>query len=135
MQQPAWGLTLVLLAVLNVYFSQAATIGTSTTGSVAVLTASAEVRVSTCNTVPKKDHAACTVGNESLERILRLVCGLQVSYRVGTGGSCGFGPIGDPYPDSAILSIRSSSPVVAKLPESGCGACIQLTCSDQVGIH
>ncbi|CAL8466633.1 g6169 [Coccomyxa elongata] len=97
MQQPAWGLTLVLLALLNVHFSQAATIGTSITGSVAVLTASAEV-----------------------------------SYRVGTGGSCGFGPIGDPYPDSAVLSIRSSSAVVAKLPESGCGACIQLTCVDQV---
>ncbi|BDA41084.1 probable Expansin-B17 at N-terminal half [Coccomyxa sp. Obi] len=96
MQQPAWGLTVVLLAVLNVHFIQAATIGTSSTGSVAVLTASAEV-----------------------------------SYRVGTGGSCGFGPIGDPYPDSAVLSIRSTSAVVAKLPESGCGACIQLTCTDQ----
>ena len=60
------------------------------------------------------------------------MCELQVSYKVGTGGSCGFGPIGDPYPDSAVLSIRSTSAVVAKLPESGCGACIQLTCADQV---
>ncbi len=57
MQQPAWGLTLVLLALLNIHSSQAATIGTSTTGSVAVLTASAEARVSTCNTVPEKEHA------------------------------------------------------------------------------
>ena len=57
---------------------------------------------------------------------------MQVAYRVGTGGSCGFGPIGDPYPDSAIASIRSSSDIVAQLPESGCGACIQLTCADQV---
>lgn len=76
---------------------------------------------------------ACTVeSKQKTERFCVLVCGLQVSYRVGTGGSCGFGPIGDPYPDSAVLSIRSSSAVVAKLPESGCGACIQLTCVDQV---
>ena len=61
-----------------------------------------------------------------------VACLLQVAYRVGTGGSCGFGPIGDPYPDSAIASIRSTSAIVAQLPESGCGVCIQLTCADQV---
>ncbi|KAK9841723.1 hypothetical protein WJX74_010883 [Apatococcus lobatus] len=50
-----------------------------------------------------------------------------------TDGSCGYGTF-DPatYPFNALLSISSASPLVAKLPSSGCGACFQLSCADEV---
>ena len=57
----------------------------------------------------------------------------QSQLQTGTGGSCGFGAVGTGgYPGSAIASISSSAVVVAALPESGCGACLMLTCMDPV---
>ena len=47
-------------------------------------------------------------------------------------GSCGFGALGSSaYPYGAIASILNTSAVLAGLPSSGCGACIQLTCMNQ----
>ncbi|KAK9916482.1 hypothetical protein WJX75_003217 [Coccomyxa subellipsoidea] len=74
---------------------------------------------------------AAPIGPRTTGSVGILTASGEASYRVGTGGSCGFGPIGDPYPDSAIASIRSTSAIVAQLPESGCGACIEITCADQ----
>ena len=43
--------------------------------------------------------------------------------------SCGFGTI---LPSSSVhaASLDKSSPILAGLPQNGCGACVQVTCTD-----
>lgn len=42
-----------------------------------------------------------------------------------TDGSCGYGSLN---PNGAIGATANDNPVVAGLPQSGCGACVQITC-------
>ena len=43
--------------------------------------------------------------------------------------SCGYGPLSmDSFPFGKVASISASSPLLQGLPQSGCGACFQLTC-------
>lgn len=42
-----------------------------------------------------------------------------------TDGSCGYGSLN---PSGAIGAVASDNPVVAGLPQSGCGACVSITC-------
>ncbi|KAL3140406.1 Expansin-B5 [Trebouxia sp. C0009 RCD-2024] len=43
--------------------------------------------------------------------------------------SCGYGPLSmDSFPFGKVASINANSPLLQGLPQSGCGACFQLTC-------
>ncbi|KAK9843423.1 hypothetical protein WJX81_001771 [Elliptochloris bilobata] len=42
-----------------------------------------------------------------------------------TGGSCGYGSLN---PSGAIGATANDNPVVAGLPQSGCGSCVRITC-------
>lgn len=63
MQTALWGLGALLLVVLDVSLLQAALIGASTTGSVALLAPSAEVCTSFSQVLRTDLVHACTMGN------------------------------------------------------------------------
>ncbi|DBA95815.1 TPA: hypothetical protein ACH3X1_001364 [Trebouxia sp. C0004] len=49
----------------------------------------------------------------------------------GQPDSCGYGVISPSlFPDGHLATLSSSSPSLAGLPQSGCGACLQITCND-----
>lgn len=48
--------------------------------------------------------------------------------------SCGYGVIA-PSISPHLASFSKSSPLLAALPSSGCGACVQVTCTDAVPVR
>ncbi|KAL0023658.1 hypothetical protein WJX77_011178 [Trebouxia sp. C0004] len=54
----------------------------------------------------------------------------------GQPDSCGYGVISPSlFPDGHLATLSSSSPSLAGLPQSGCGACLQITCNDSSPVN